>query len=330
MNRKNILELYRHAKGLTGFRESRKEKGWMPKLGPNDFRSVIRHGTYEGRRAVMQVSPHEDLVKTAKDFEHYQLAASGKPMVLQIPKILQLGRSFGAWFLVQESAPSGERILDNYPLSAGYQKEEVAELYWNTVVNFPEFDFGDWYVSDYFIERLDKWFTLGRENDSVKNGFITQAERERAGRIILTSTVMPSFKIEPFFSHFSNTDVIKVGDAYYIWGVEIVPRPEAAGIAYWLWGATLYAYRRNPKWWSGELDKWIDTFVEFAPENLNLGLVNLGEEMREKIRVNLLERFLGSLLVDLPLRRSPFDKLSEREIEKAKKVIRFAFLHFLR
>jgi len=329
MDRRNILKLYRDAKELTGFRESRKEKGWMPKLGPNDFRSVIKHGTFEGRKAVMQVSPHENLVKVANDLKRYQSAAAGKPMVLQVPKILQFGRIAEAWFLIQESAPEGERILIDYPMSFGYQKEEVAELYWNTVVNFPKFDFGDWYVSDYFIERLDKWFTLGRENDSVKNGFITQTEKERAGRII-TSTVMPSFKIEPFFSHFSNTDVIKVGDTYYIWGAEIVPKPEAAGIAHWLWGATLYAYQRNPKWWLGELNKWIDAFIEFAPENLNLGLVNLGEKMREKIRVNLLERFLGSLLVDLPLRRSPFDKLSEREIKKVKEVIRFAFLHFLR
>jgi hypothetical protein len=324
MNRKNILELYRDAKELTGFRESRKEKGWMPRLGPDDFRSVIRHGTYEGRKAVMQVSPHENLVKTANDFKHYQSVAAGKPMVLQIPKILQLGRSRGAWFLVQESAPSGERILDSYPLSAGYQKEEVAELYWKTVANFPKFDIGKWSASDYFLDRLNKWFAIGRKNGAVESGFITQGEKVEAVEVIFSE--LGCLRMESFFAHFSNADIVKAGDAYYIWGAEIVPKPEAAGIAHWLWGATLYAYQQNPKWWLDELNKWIDIFIEFVPENLGLGGADLGTI----IRVNLLERFLGSLLVDLPLRRSPFDKLSEREIEKAKKVIRFAFLHFLR
>lgn len=324
MNRKNILKLYLDAKELTGFRESRKEKGWMPKLGPNDFGSVIRHGTYEGKKAVMQVSPHENLVRAAKNLEHYQSATVGKPMVLQVPKILQLGRSGGAWFLVQESAPSGERILSNYPLSAGHQKEEVAELYWKTVANFPRFDVGKLPVLDYFLERLNKWFATGRENGAVESGFITQKEKEDVVEVI--SFELYRLRMEPFFAHFSNTDIVKAGNAYYIWGAEIVLKPEAAGIAHWLWGATLYAYQRNPKWWLEELNKWIDIFVEFAPENLGLGVEDLGT----MIRVNLLERFLGSLLVDLPLKRSPFDKLSEKEIEKAKKVIRFAFLHFLK
>ena len=324
MDRKDILKLYRDAKELTGFRESRKERGWMPKLGPNDFRSVIRHGTFEGKKAVMQVSPHENLVKVANDFKHYQSVARGKSMVLQVPKILQLGRSRGAWFLVQESAPEGKRILDRYPLSAGYQKEEVAELYWKTAANFPKFDTGKLFASDYFLERLNKWFAIGRKNGAVESGFITQEEKNEAVEVIFSE--LGCLRMESFFAHFSNTDIVKAGDTYYIWEAEIVPRPEAARIAYWLWGATLYAYRRNPKWWLGELNKWIDIFVEFMPENLGLGRADLGTI----IRVNLLERFLGSLLVDLPLRRSLFDKLSEREIEKAKKVIRFAFLHFLK
>ena len=324
MDRENILKLYLGVEILTGFRENGKEKGWMPKLGPNDFKSVIRHGTYENRKAVMRVSPHENLVKAAKDLKHYQSAASGKPMVLQVPKILRFGRIAEAWFLIQESVPEGERILIDYPLSAGFQKEEVAELYWNTVANFPRFDVGEWSASDYFLERLNKWFAIGRENGAMESGFITQREKDEVMEVIFSE--LGCLRMEPFFAHFSNTDVVKAGDAYYIWGAEIVPKPEVAGIAHWLWGATLYAYRRNPKWWLGELNKWIDIFVEFVPENLGLG----AHDLEMMIRVNLLERFLGSLLVDLPLRRSPFDKLSEKEIKKAKEIIRFAFLHFLR
>ncbi len=323
MDRKNILKRYRDAKELTGFKESRKEEGWMPRLGPDDFSSVIRHGIFEGKKAVMRVSPYENLIRVAENFKRYQLFAGGKPMVLQVPKILQLGRSRGAWFLVQESAPSGERIWSSYPRSDYHQKEEAALLYWNTVINFPKFNFGNQSVSDYFLDRLSKWFAVGRENGAVESGFISQREKNEAAKIIFSN--LDCFEMEPFFAHFSNTDIIKVRpDYYYIWGAEIVPKPEAAGIAHWLWGATLHAFLREPKWWLDDLNLWIDISVELAPRSRQ------SYNLRTKIRVNLLERFLGSLLVDLPLKRSPFDKLSEKEIKKAREVIRFAFLHFLR
>ena len=234
--------------------------------------------------------------------------------VLQVPAILRSGKIKGAQFLIQTSAQGGTRILPQYPLSTQEEKEEAATLYWNTVNNFPRFDFGEWAISDYFLERIDKRFTHGRENGAVKSGFITQQEKDKAAQIIFSN--LQHLQVKPFFAHFANTDIVKTEEGYFIWDASIVPKPEAAGIALWLWGATLYAsYQLSANEWLKEIEKWIDVFTKFA-------LKPHAENLRLKIRINFLERLLGTLLVDLPLKRSPFQDFSDAEIKKATKVIR--------
>lgn len=312
MDKKSLLKLYKKVTAVTAFREYKKATGWMPKLGLDDFRSVIRQGTYKGKKAVLKVSPHENLARVAKDFKRYQAASHGKS-VLQTPQIFRSGKIGEAQFLIQQATPDGQRIIKRYPLSGQREKNEVTRLYWNTVANFPKFDFGDWSASDYFIERLDKWFALGRENGAVNSGFITQAEKNRAVKIIFGNINV--LKMESFFQRFASTDIVKFADEYFIWDTDIVPKPQAAGIALWLWASTLHAYNVPARKWLKEINAWIATFIKFAPpahqKNLKL-----------KIRLNLLERLLGSLLVDLPLRRSPFQNLSKKQIEKAKELVR--------
>lgn len=312
MDKQTLLQFYRKVAAITGFQEDKKKKGWMPKLGPDDFRSIIRQGNYKGRKAVIKVSPYEDLLAIARDYRRYQSGTKGKP-VIRVPLILRSGKVKGAQFLIQQSAPDGERMLKNYPLSTLTKKEEVARLYWNTVRYFPLFNFDRWTISDYFLERLDRWFTIGRESGAVESGFISQKEKSRA--VELTFSNLGKLKIESFFAHFANTDIVKSGGEYYIWDSAIVPKPEAAGIALWIWGATLYAYKLPLVRWLKEIKVWIETFVKFAPKNRR-------QNLRLKIRINLLERMLGSLLVDLPLKRSPFHNLSQREVKQATKVVR--------
>ena len=312
MDKLTLLQFYRKAIEVVGFQEDKKEKSWMPKLGPNDFRSVVRQGSYRGKRAVIKVSPHENLLVIARDYEHYQKATIGQPVV-KVPLILRSGKIKGAQYLIQQSAPDGGRILKNYPLSTRAEKEEVATLYWNTVSYFPEFYLGQWAVSDYFLERLDKWFAIGKENGAVKSGFISQKEKDRTAELIFSN--LKKMKMEPFFTHFANTDIIKSSKKYYIWDSTIVPKPEAAGIALWIWGATLYAYKLPPARWLEEVRAWTRTFARLAPKSRQ-------QNLRLKIRINLLERMLGSLLVDLPLKRSPFYKLSQKEVARATKMAR--------
>ena len=311
MDKQSLLQLFKTVVGLTDFKEDKKTKGWMPKLGPNDYRSVIRHGWLKNERAMIKVSPYENLAQIAGDFKRYQKAQ--KPGMVKVPEILRSGKIKGGEFLIQQSALVGERIQPNYPLSTTEQKEEVAKLYWSTINNFPKYDFGEWAVSDYFLARLDKWFGLGRENGAVKNGFITQDEKDQAMELIFSN--MRLLRVEAFFDHFANSDIVKTNGQYLIWEAKIVPKPEAAGIALWLWGATLYAYNLPVQKWLAELEGWTKTFIKYAPAAKQ-------KDLRLKIKINFLERLLGSLLVDLPFKRSPFQDSSANEIKQAKHLLR--------
>ncbi len=311
MNRKNLLELYHAAIWKTGFREDKKSKSWMPKLGPNDFRSVIRQGTYKGRGAVISVSPHENLMSRGRDFKRYKAAARDKKAI-RIPEILRSGRISGAQFLIQEAAKGGgKRIVKNHPLATPEEKTEVAALYWTTVNSFPQFDFGGWSASDYFLQRLDKWFTIGRENNS---DLITGTERDKTAQLIFSNA--RRLKIEPFFSHFGNTDIEKVDGKYFLWNAEIAPRPECFGIAMWIWNVMMYSWKREPaKIWNDMLH-WVKIFGYEIPEPS--GGVYTGDRNGAKVFINLLERVAATLLVDLPNKRSPYDKLGEKEIGQSR------------
>lgn len=320
MDRATILQLFKQVVETTGFKVNRDVKyikSWMARLGPNDYRSVTKHGTYRGKKAVLKVSPHENLTQIRANYERYQKMAEGKAPVLEVPTILSSGRIPGVYWLIQESAPKGVRILDKYPFSTPEQKREVARLYWNTVANFPAFEFGEWSISDYFLERIDKWFTAGRENGAVRQGFITQREKDDAVRWIFAN--LPFLRIEPFFAHFGNTDIVKAYGRYFIWDASIVPKPEAAGIALWLWNLCIYAsYQKSAKWLISELADWENAFMDEA-------LGNRWGRLGITIKINFLERLLGTLLVDLPLGRGPFFHLDKQGLEKATRVIRFVF-----
>lgn len=321
MEKEKLLQLYSKVVKEIGFKEGLEDKGWMPKLGPDDYRSIIRYGeTKKGEKAVITVSPHEDLIKVGQDFHSYRKCAGSKKAVVIPAAVLASGQIFEAQFLVQESIENGERILSHYPLSTTEEKEEVAVLYWNTVVAFAVYhgvEPSKMYSSDYFVERLNKWMSLGRECQAIERGFIDASEKDKAVRFIFTNLLTFS-GMEFFFSHFSNTDIVKRGKEYFIWDATIISKPEAFGIASWIWGATLYAYNIPEQKWFQEINEWIEVFSQYAPENYKRNL-------KLKIRVNLAERFLGALLVDLPLRRSPFHRLTDEEVKKAHKIVKVVF-----
>jgi hypothetical protein len=316
MDKSSLLKLYRDVARKTGFRENKKNPGWMPKLGPNDYRSVMRHGWHKGIPSLLKVSPHEDLRRIATDFARYQKAAKGRP-ALQIPAILAKGSVPGAQFFIQKSAdpdkPQGVRMIRNWPLATRAEKEEVAKLYWNTVSVVPAFDLREWAVSDYFVTRVEKTLATGRDYHVMTKGFITPQEKDRVVAYIFSNA--HKLRMQAFFAHFANTDITKTDNHYFIWESPIVPKPKAAGIALWLWAATLYAHGIPAASWRKEIKVWIAAFKKHAPRSQR-------KNLDVKIRVNFAERLLGTLLMDLPLKRSPFDKLPPKAIHNARATFR--------
>ncbi len=316
MNKKSILKLYGFAVAKTGFIEDKNNPGWTPKLGPDDYRSVIRHGTYHDIPAVIEVSPHEDLEKIAEDFKKYQKVSKNKKAV-RVSEILAQDKIEGGQYLIRASANPGQlqgvRVVKNWPLATGSEIKEVAQLYWETVTSFPSIEVKEWSISDYFIRRLNMALTTAREYKIDPLKYMSHAEKDALVEFIFTHAKILS--VEAFFDHFSNTDLVKQGNEYYAWGSTIVPKPETAGIAYWLWGAMMYATHLDPEQWMTEYNKWIKAFTGNAPELRK-------KDLELKIKINMAERVMSTLLIDFPLKRSPFDKLSDVEIEQVRLIFR--------
>lgn len=324
MEKTRLLELYQDVVQKLEFVEDPKKESWMPKIGENDYRSVVSHGSYNGVPAVIRVSPHEDLQAIAGDFRQYQAAANGTE-ALQVPMILESGRGAdGIQFLIQAETPEGVRLLAHLPHSTPSERVRVAKLYWQTQRIFPVYELGEWTSFDYFLDRLNEWFTAGRQKNASRDGFITEKEKQAIGRTIFFRT--NRIGMESFFNLFGNTDVVVSNGQSFIWNVRIVPKPEAAGIAFWLWNLTLYAQDFPVSDWIKELDGWIEVFSSEAPRGKRKDLII-------KIKLNMIERMAGALMKDLPYRLSPLDHAVEtdaaRSLERIKFLCRAVLFRFL-
>lgn len=318
MEKQTLLSLFEAVRQQTGFEETMPEARWVKKLGPNEYRAVIGHGMYKGTRATLRVSPSEPLYREAHKFQQYSFAAERKGALL-VPRVMVSGTHDAVEYVIQDEPLDGDRIISlkkdkPYPYSTEEEKKEAAKLYWETVKIFSSFEQGDSSSMEFLIVRLGTFFEIARANGAVRRGFITDKERDQIAQYLLSSA--HELEMKPFFSHFSNTDVVKAQGKYFAQDAEITWRPEAYGAAFWIWGATMYAYDVSPVDWLKEVEEWMDAFVRAAPIR----------EAGRKIHLNLQERMLATLLVDLPLERSPFDALSDSEIMKAKEVVR-AVLH---
>lgn len=316
MDEKSIIKLYGTAVDETGFIEDKDNIGWMPKLGPNDYRSIIRHGTYKNIPAVLEVSPYEDLGKIVDDFKKYQEGSKNKKAV-RISKILTQGKIKDGQYLIRASADSeqmqGVHIVKNWPLATETEMKEVAKLYWETATSFPPIEVKEWSISDYFIRRLNIALTKAREYYIDPLKYMSHNEKDDLVEFIFTHAKI--LTVEDFFDHFSNTDLVKQDNEYYSWGSIIVPKPETAGIAYWLWGAMMYTSKLTPEQWVTEYNKWVAVFINSAPESRK-------KDLELKIKLNMAERVISTLLIDFPLKRSPLDKQSDEEIERTRLVFR--------
>ena len=189
--------------------------------------------------------------------------------------------------MIQFLAPSfgvSERLLPNYPKSNPEQKKSVAKIYWDTRR-----------VLDYL------YLGPGSPKDSL--------DYFKAFGFILKH-ICDMDETRYSFSHFTNTDIIKCGETHYIIDATIEERPQMYDAAFWIWGLTMYAYDIPPKEWLEEMERWMNVFLRGCSSYISA----------LKLSVCLVERMLGTLLVDLPLRHSPFDKLDDKAVAKEAKL----------
>lgn len=342
MDKKTLMEAFGKIAAQTGFVPDKKAKPYMPLLQKGQYRSVIAQGKY-GKKAfaaILKVSPYENYQIVADDFRNYRRALENityntnlvvAPEIYRLPitpvllpEVLKSGEKGKFSFVIQSTIPRGERLLPSYPKSSPAQRNLVAKLYWDTrrVLGIPWWDIPNIGPEDYFMRRYCQ-FTGASAAAKTDETFITKTLENKAFSFIFKHA-NDMGEMWHSFSHFTNTDIIKCGEAYYIIDATIEARPQMYEAAFWLWGMTMYAYDIPPKKWIKELEKWISAFLRGCP--------SYTENPTLTLSVCLVERMLGTLLVDLPLRRSPFDKLGDEAIAKeaklAQSVIRYLCASF--
>ena len=332
MDKKTLMEAFWKIADKESFTPTKTDI-YMPRLAKGQYRSVIARGNYGEKSvaAILRASPHEDYQVIAHNFKKYEEAVkrveSPKPEFRRWkrrcatfstpiipPEVIKSGKDGELFFMIQFLAPSfgvSERLLPNYPKSNPEQKKSVAKIYWDTrrVLDYLYLGPGSPKDSlDYFIRRLRQFvdaITEAKADDKFISG---KLESKAFGFILKHICDMDETRYS--FSHFTNTDIIKCGETHYIIDATIEERPQMYDAAFWIWGLTMYAYDIPPKEWLEEMERWMNVFLRGCSYYISA----------LKLSVCLVERMLGTLLVDLPLRHSPFDKLDDKAVAKEAKL----------
>ena len=310
MNKKTLLKAFRDIAKETGFKQDVHEDVWMPKLKKGEYRSIVAQGKFNNRDATIKVSPCENYHAITNNFKMYSRLLSARaiplPLAIKPPHIFLIGNIKGLSVMIQELPKNEKRLLSQYPSTIA-EKNLVASVFLETR---QALDYSMPIVkqdaSEYFAQRLSVYAQQWKPEYIDAKTFISTLA------FILKNA--SDIKLVQSFSHFTNNDIVKSGGQYLIIDATIVLRPEMYEPAFWLWGMTMHSYNTPPKEWLKEIKIWTNVFMEKSFYYIT--------NPAAKLSVNLAERMLGILLVDLPLRRSPFEHFSDEIIAREAKLAR--------
>lgn len=349
-----LEELYQKAVKLSGFTEKCEnpiKDRWSRQIEPGIFDLRVVHGLYNDQPAIMQVGVKE-MIMSKSDEHLYQMCYVSRTRAgsIHIPRILL---SFVTEYQDKESffLVIHEKLLDNsvpflprFPFSTSHQKKMIADLYWNTVNNFSKMREdeklgkimakNEGQLFSLYFSRLNRWLEMGENAWQKCTGTKGEKQREKEecekDRKIIIEIIAAlknthyleesGLSVELFFKHFGYTDMVYREDigqfGLPMAGMGIYP--QYYGAAYWVWNILMHSFNQSSDWARQEVGKWYMAFVSGPPrsEGTFPHLFSLG------FHFNLLERVVATLLVDIPLERSPFDKNSSTRKEKGRNIFR--------
>ncbi len=321
MTKKELLRLYKQVAKEIGFKEDPTHKGWMPKLGPNDFKCKIVHGFTKKGAVTLTVGPKGVInLKALELAGSYALVEKKLKPCIVLPKVWNVGNYGDRSWIVRERV-DGVNPLKDFPLSSRWERENIANLYWNILPVFSAVEsekqpVGDF--EDFFRNRLDKWIELGKSGKSKQNSQKHEIFRTIADNmfryVFYESDLWESadLEMELFFRNFGNTDIVFQNGVYYLPSSEIVLLPEFYGAAYFVWNMLMYSYDIEDWLVSEDIAKWLAAFSLACPSEVQ-SRFNMG------FHLILFERVIATLLVDIPRLLSPFDVKGNEGAVRAQK-----------
>ncbi|MBI2676347.1 MAG: hypothetical protein HYX21_00105 [Candidatus Yanofskybacteria bacterium] len=323
MTKSELEKIYRKVAEEIGFKKDPVREGWMPKLGPNDYRCKIVHGFTKKGPVTLTVGPKGavgmEALKLAGD---YALVEKKTQPCITLPQVWDLGNYSDRSWVARERV-EGSRPLFFCDYSMWAEKRKVAELYWNTVKIFSDVKSEKRAVDgfEYFIrERLDRWIEIGRDSRGRKNEQKQKIFRNVADEVfsfVFYETDIGKriayLEMELFFRNFGNTDIVLQDDKFYMPSPNIAFFPQFYGAAYFVWNVLMYSYDRRHLDILVDVEHWRRAFMEKCRNE------KTREVFGKAFYVLLLERVFGALLVDIPRGRSPLGTRHERDEVKAGK-----------
>ena len=306
-----------------GFKEDQEHKGWTPKLGPNDYKCKIVHGFTEKGPVTLTVGPKGAVdIEALKLAGDYFLAKKKHKSAIFLPKVWNVGNYDDRSWVVRKRI-SGVNFLGTPPFSNDREKEKIAQLYWNTVAVFSAMESKEQTAGDFesFIrERINKWVKLGetcRSRASKRKREIFRNIAENVFRFVFYETdLLESIdpEMELFFRNFGNTDIVVKDGKLYMPSPDIAFFPQFYGAVYFIWNVLMYCYiRPNIKGVIEDMKIWQEIFKKNCP------VLELRNKFDTSFCLLLFERVIATLLVDIPLRRSPFDVRGKEGLVRTKK-----------
>ena len=262
----------------------------------------------------------------------YALVEKKNQPCIVLPQVWDVGNYEDRSWVVRERVDGTNPLAissSRYPLVGAHA---IAQLYWNTFSVFSALEeksgiepAGDF--EDFFKVRLKKWTKLGEvftDKKSKEKFVVLRTVADDMFRYIFYETdLCESVDLEMrfFFKNFGNTDIVVQGDNFYLPNSEIAFLPQFYGASYFVWNVLMYSHNHYGdnmpedvvyESVKEEIMSWEREFYESCPTDLM-------SKFGVAFSLLLFERVIAALLVDIPLRRSPFDVKGQEGDEGAKR-----------
>lgn len=175
-------------------------------------------------------------------------------------------------------------------------------------------------AAGYFIKRFQKWRQIRKEQGGgVCNpwSLLGKYAREKSMVKFLEALDLDDIEMSYGFNVFGNTDLIETEDGkIWIPDAKIEPKPRGYLASAWLWNLVLYGWKSHPEQLFESFTRCLQIFCrayqadgEFAPP----------------IKYSVFERLYAALEIDLRYRRSPYNQLSDAELNSGIENVSYIF-----
>ncbi|MEK7507073.1 MAG: hypothetical protein AAB585_00830 [Patescibacteria group bacterium] len=325
-----LAEYTAHARELD-FIADPAEPAWQVSVYPGEFREIKQHGTRFGQPVTFNAIDRQYLPENHNQQLEILLAynqlvekrsVSDAP-VIRLPAV-QCMHDYQATLAIVWEKPEGQRIISDEEYGKYFSRgdaiwrkiEETATLIRLTVEQLEDLRFhnsdavgellhGKSYA-DYFLERFSRWNAERQKAGKISDYDQLEQQKFAVLRTIFSRGSTAGTGLQLAWNVCGNTDIIKTADGqYYLVNGRFEAKPPSFLPAAWIWNLTLHGA------WLKSSEQLVENILDCCQ------IFSVQRFFSPFLNDNLLERLFAARWVDADLRRSPFNRVSDLEWQRA-------------